>query len=340
MPAFNHRYRATIYRSLMRALFYASILLITPLCIATKLSASQPIMPPIRIVGSSTVFPFMALLAEHAAQSNSTDTVPIVEATGTGAGLRLLCSPSNNEYLIAAASRPISKAEKKLCQKNFQTDVYQYVLGLDGLVLIAPENLPTFSVSRQDLYKALAAYVPSLENPKKFVKNFYKNWCEINKDLPRLPIRVYGPPSNAGLFEALIHLVFSSQCTPKKNHQFCKDIRRDGTYVEMPENSTLMLEKLSQDPGAIGLASYRLFDQNRNRFQALAIEGIAPTPQTIRSKTYPLARELYIYTRHDQHKTKPLENFFQHLKKPSFTKNGGKFETLGLITKDADFTTL
>lgn len=46
----------------------------------------------IRIVGSSTVYPFTKAVAERFAQSNTSFAAPIVESTGTGAGMKLFCA--------------------------------------------------------------------------------------------------------------------------------------------------------------------------------------------------------------------------------------------------------
>ena len=45
----------------------------------------------IRVVGSSTVFPFSTAVAEQFGQKSGLKT-PVVESTGTGGGIKLFCS--------------------------------------------------------------------------------------------------------------------------------------------------------------------------------------------------------------------------------------------------------
>jgi phosphate transport system substrate-binding protein len=50
----------------------------------------------IRIVGSSTVYPFSTVVAEEFGRSTAFKT-PIVESTGTGGGLKLFCAGAGLE---------------------------------------------------------------------------------------------------------------------------------------------------------------------------------------------------------------------------------------------------
>ena len=51
----------------------------------------------IRIVGSSTVFPFSTAVAESYGAKTAFST-PVVESTGTGGGFRLFCSGVGTEH--------------------------------------------------------------------------------------------------------------------------------------------------------------------------------------------------------------------------------------------------
>src|ERR1700743_358224 len=68
---------------------------------------------PIRIVGSSTVYPFAASVAEHFGKTGDFRT-PVVEATGTGAGFKLFCGGSETTH-ITNASRAILPVERAQC---------------------------------------------------------------------------------------------------------------------------------------------------------------------------------------------------------------------------------
>lgn len=317
---------------------------------------------PLRIVGSSTVFPFMALAAEHAAASDATFPAPIVEATGTGAGIRIVSTAPDDEPVLATASRPLTASERcaYLSSHNHDTNggdgLEEVILGLDGLVIVTPASNLSFPISVATLHKALAAYIPSgsstaisskgTPTSPAFLPNPYKRWSDIDPTLPSSPILIYGPPGNAGLSEALQHLVFDPFCQgmPQSLRHKCHEVRRDGVYVEMPENSTLMLKKIEQDTTSVGLVSFRFYDQNRQVLQSLPVDGVLPTPNTIRKGTYPLTRKLFLYARRTDlapvnPKDSPGKNlvrravhrFMSSLTSEALTKPGGAFEELGLI---------
>lgn len=300
-------------------------------------SQKEQIGQPVRIFGSSTVFPFMALLTERL--YHDINFAPaIVESTGTGAGLKMLCTSSKKKVAsIATASRRITSAEKKRCEKDLNQKVSEYILGLDGLVLVVPKTSPSFSLTTRELRLALSAYIQKNTTDKAvtLVRNPYKLWSDINPQLPKISIKIYGPPRNSGLYEALSHLLFKSACKDLNNKEksLCQKVRSDGFYVEMPENSMLMIKKLEQDFGAIGIVSFRLFDQNRSTFKALSIENFFPCAKNIRSKSYPLVRNLYIYIKEEDKNNPYIRTFLNYLKQEEVIGPNGDFERLGLVTQ-------
>ena len=72
----------------------------------------------IRIVGSSTVFPFATAVAEQFGKTTSFKT-PVVESTGSGGGLKLFCAGLGVEHPdITNASRRIKQNEVERCAKT------------------------------------------------------------------------------------------------------------------------------------------------------------------------------------------------------------------------------
>ena len=73
----------------------------------------------IRAVGSSTVYPFTTAVAEQFARKNAGFKAPIVESTGTGAGMKLFCAGVGAQFPdIENASRRIKKSEVEDCAKQ------------------------------------------------------------------------------------------------------------------------------------------------------------------------------------------------------------------------------
>ena len=72
----------------------------------------------IRIVGSSTVYPFSTKVAESFGRSTQFKT-PVIESTGTGGGFKLFCAGVGVEHPdVSNASRAIKDSEAEMCKKN------------------------------------------------------------------------------------------------------------------------------------------------------------------------------------------------------------------------------
>src|SRR5215207_11651869 len=72
-----------------------------------------------RAVGSSTVYPFAKAVAERVARANSRLGAPIIESTGTGAGMKLFCAGVGERFPdVSNASRRMKASEAKQCAAN------------------------------------------------------------------------------------------------------------------------------------------------------------------------------------------------------------------------------
>ena len=72
----------------------------------------------IKIVGSSTVYPFATVVAERFGKTSGFKT-PVIESTGSGGGLKLFCAGLGTEHPdITNASRRIKMKEVKKCTEN------------------------------------------------------------------------------------------------------------------------------------------------------------------------------------------------------------------------------
>ena len=72
----------------------------------------------IKIVGSSTVYPYATVVAEKFGKGGKFKT-PVIESTGTGGGMKLVCAGVGTGHPdITNASRAINSNENALCEKN------------------------------------------------------------------------------------------------------------------------------------------------------------------------------------------------------------------------------
>lgn len=264
----------------------------------------EAVRSQIRIVGSSTVYPFATAVAEQFARaSNGVYLAPVTEQNGTGAGFKLFCAGVGGRTPdIANASRRIKPSELADCVANGVNRVIEIPIGIDGLALIEANGGPAIAIDQRGLYRALAA------NP--FGRpNTARTWADIDPSLPAIPIVVYGPPPTSGTRDAFAELILTKGCesdpamkalkdTDKARHQdLCTKVREDGVFVEAGENDNLMVQKVAANPGALGIMGYSFLEENLDRVRGLPLAGIAPTYDNIASFAYPGARPLYIYVK-------------------------------------------
>lgn len=237
----------------------------------------------IRIVGSSTVYPFTKAVAEDFMRANPGINVA-VESTGTGGGMKLFCAGLGGQTPdIEDASRQIKKSEYDICVRNGAKTIIEVPVGIDGLTVIEANNGPAMNLTQADIYKALAA------NPFGKGPNKAQTWKDVNPSLPAMKIRVLGPPPTSGTRDSLADLYLEKGCDTdaamqalKKNNedqhkQICTKIREDGAYVEAGENDNLMVQKVAADPGTLGILGFSYLDENADKVRAVKIAGVTPT---------------------------------------------------------------
>ena len=257
----------------------------------------------IRVVGSSTVYPFTTTVAEQFGKAGGGKT-PIVESTGTGGGLKLFCAGVGEATPdIANASRPMKKAEFEDCQKNGVKDIVEIKIGLDGLVLAIAKSAPDFSLTQEELFLALTKDIHD-ENMN-FIPNPNKNWQDIDPLLPATKIEVLGPPPTSGTRDAFLENIMekgakgfgglrdmkeSDEKNGTRNYEkVWKSLREDGAYLDAGENDNLIVQKLVANPNAVGI-SY--LEENRAKIKSVLVGGIEATYETVASGKYPASRSL------------------------------------------------
>ncbi|MDX2287749.1 MAG: PstS family phosphate ABC transporter substrate-binding protein [Hyphomicrobiaceae bacterium] len=261
----------------------------------------------IRIVGSSTVYPFTTAVAEQFGKSSGLKT-PIVESTGTGGGMKIFCEGVGVDKADATnASRRMKKGEFELCQKNGVTDIIELKVGIDGLTLAQSKEGPKIGLTRKQVFMALAEMVPDKDG--KLVANPYKNWSDIDASLPNIKIEVLGPPPTSGTRDSF-HELFMEKgaegfdslkalktADGKAFDKVWKSIRKDGAYVEAGENDNVIVQKLEGNKNAFGIFGYSFLEENTAKLKGVAIEGVEPAYDDISGGKYKGARPLFVYVK-------------------------------------------
>jgi phosphate transport system substrate-binding protein len=308
---------------------------------AKKSSSSAASGPQVWAAGSSTVFPFATRVAENVARTTG-QRAGKVESLGTGGGIKLFCGGQGNAFPdIATASRQMKKSEFEQCNANGVSQIIELKIGYDGLVVAHDITDPTFGMTLEDLYKGLAAELPSGSG---FAKNTAVNWSDVNPALPKSRIVVYGPPPTSGTRDSFIErgmeggaakLPAMAALKKSDEDQFKAKshmLRGDGAWIDAGENDNAVVQTLTKTPGALGAFGYSFLDNNRDKVKAVTLNGVEPTLATISDGSYPLARSLFIYVKKDRMAVTPgLKPYVDAFISDAAAGAGGYLQERGLV---------
>jgi phosphate transport system substrate-binding protein len=275
----------------------------------------------IRIVGSSTVFPFSTAVAEQFGRSTDFQT-PVVEATGSGGGLKLFCAGVGTEHPdMTNASRRMKEKEFKQCLENGVTDITEVIIGYDGIVVANAKGGPVFELTLGQIVTALAAQGP-----------LPLTWDEVDPSLPPLKIEVLGPPPSSGTRDAFEELVMHVGCEEAGIECEGISIREDGAFIEAGENDNLIVSKLEANPDALGVFGFSFLDQNSDVLQGSTVDGVDPSFDNIAEGDYPVSRSLYFYIKHAHVGVIPgIQEFANEFMSPDAAGEEGYLIDKGLI---------
>ena len=288
---------------MIRAAVIVALLALSSAC-HDQASGGAGARAQIKAVGSSTVYPFTTIAAEQYLANNPDARPPVIESTGTGAGMRLFCAGIGAAYPdIVNASRRMKRSEFEDCLRHGAKEILEVQIGIDGVAFAEAKNGPKMALTSADLYRALAATPGGKPNR-------YRTWRDVNPALPAIPIQIYGPPSTSGTRDALAELIMAQGCldTDPEARRLketdedgfkarCQRVREDGAYIDAGENDNLIVQKLTANPNAIGVFGYSYLEENGGSVVGVPIGGVAPTTETIVDGRYPGARPLYIYVK-------------------------------------------
>lgn len=239
----------------------------------------------IQVDGSSTVFPLSEAAAE--AFTNTTTGAPRVTVgeSGTGGGFRKFCA---GETQVQGASRPILAEEMAACARAGVAYV-EIPIAFDGLTVVVHPSNPVRGATIAELRRA---WEPAAERT-------ITNWRQINRQWPDLTLQLFGAGTASGTFDYFTEAVVGT----------AKASRTDYTPTE---DDNVTVQGVIGNPGAMGYFGYAYFDQNRTRVHALAIDGVAPSAETIANGSYPLSRPLFIYVNAEALRRPQVQRFIQY----------------------------
>lgn len=261
-----------------------SILALTTSCTGQPKLSAQAGQQPIKIDGSSTVFPITATIAQEF-QKTKTNAVPVqVAFSGTSGGFQKFCA---GETDISNASRPILNKEIEACRKAGVRYI-ELPIAFDALtVVVHPQNNWANDITVAELKKI---WEPPAQGK-------ITNWQQVRTSWPNKPLNLYGPGKDSGTFDYFTEAVVGQRDASRNDYTASED-------------DEVLVQGVSQDPNALGYFGYAYYEENQDKLKALAVnkgEGsVLPSRQTVEKAQYqPLSRPLFIYVNAKSAQNKP-----------------------------------
>ena len=261
----------------------------------------------IRVVGSSTVYPFTTAVAAQFGKAGAGKN-PGVGSAGTGGGFKLFCAGVGVGHPdVTNASRRIKKSEFDDCAKNGVSGIIGIKVGFDGITIAQSKAGAPLKRTMGQVFMALADQVPGADG--KLVANPNKTWSDVDKALPNVKIEVLGPPPTSGTRDAFHELFMEvgadeiaalkdlKKADRKAFDRLWKSIRRDGAYVEAGENDNVIVAKLEANKNAFGIFGYSFLEENTSKLRGVPVEGVEPTFEAIADGKYRGSRPLFVYVK-------------------------------------------
>jgi len=241
-------------------------------------SGGEPVSGEVRIEGSSTVQPITQAAAELFREENP-DARISVGGAGTSDGFEAFCKGDTE---ISDASRPIDVAEEvPVCEEN-GVEFIEIPVAFDGIsVVVNSQNDWATDVTSEELK---TMWEPRAEGQ-------ITQWNQVRSEWPDRELSLYGPGTESGTYEFFNEVIVGNEEEANRSD------------YEASEDDNVLVQGVSGDENALGYFGYSYYENNRNSLKALAVDGVEPTADSIRSGEYLLSRPLFIYV-----STKALKN--------------------------------
>lgn len=233
----------------------------------------------IRVDGSSTVAPLMAVAAKYFEQATrsaigSGNAKAVVGISGTGGGFQKFCA---GETDVQNASRSIRSSEESACS-SAGVEYLELPIANDGLAIVVNKE--------NDWAKCL-----TMDEVEKIWErdSAVTNWSQIREGFPDVPIALFGAGTDSGTFESFAEFAVGGS----------DNIRRQG--VQTSEDDNVTIRGVTGSRGGMGYLGLSYVEENAGSFTAVSLDAgngcIEPTSATVQDASYPMSRPLFIYAK-------------------------------------------
>lgn len=255
------------------ATFLLGAVLFCSAVMPSTVATAQPISP-IKIDGSSTVFPISEAVAEEFQKSTRGAVRVTVGISGTGGGFKKFC---RGETDVQDASRPISADEMEECRKH-GVQYFELPIAFDAMTLVvSPKNTWLQSITLPELKRM---WEPSAQGT-------ITTWRQVNPAWPDEPLKLFGAGSDSGTFDYFTEAIVGKAKSSR------------GDYTASEDDNTLV-QGISTNKAALGYIPYAYYPPNKQKLKVIGVDAgkgpVLPSRETVESGAYrPLSRPLFIY---------------------------------------------
>lgn len=239
---------------------------------------------PVKIDGSSTVFPISERMASEFKLVNPDATISL-KVSGSGGGFEKFCA---GETDISNASRPIKQKEIDVCTEA-GIDFIELPVAFDGITVV--RNSDNSWAQCLSIEQLNAIWAPEAEGR-------VLSWNQVDPSFPDEPLKLYGPGHESGTFDYFTEAVNGEEGAER------------GDYLAS-EDDTVIVKGVQAESGALAYFGYAYYEANANTLKSVAIENadgtcITPSRSVIAGGDYnPLSRPLFIYVKVDSYQNNP-----------------------------------
>jgi phosphate transport system substrate-binding protein len=196
--------------------------------------------------------------------------------------------------MVVAASRspvPIDVAEEvPVCEEN-GVEYIEIPVAYDGISVVVNKqgNDWATDITSEELKKI---WELSAEGE-------ITRWSQVRSEWPDDELSLYSPGTESGTYEFFNETIVGNG----------EEVSRQSD-VEMSEDDNVLVQGVSGDKYALGYFGYSYYENNLDTLRALAVDGVKPTEDSIRSGEYLLSRPLFIYVSIDALKNNKAVELF------------------------------
>lgn len=315
--------------------------------LATAGAWGQAVPEHFTVAGGFNPIPLLIKAGEEFVGKMPQYKPPQILWNDTTVGFELFCAGSGVDTpSINSGTRQMTPAERERCRKNGVNDIIQFKLGHNALAVARSGDNPLAHLTRKELLLAVAKEVPDPRDKTKLIPNPYRNWKDINPELPNLKIRVLGPKPEVGLFQTFATGILMAGCQQveelqalkakdaKRFEEICKSTRGDGAYGEYAKTPEA-IEALKNDVGSIGVVSLTI--SAKEGLKNVSLGNLEPNPVAISRDMYDLAFPMLVSVKKSHVGVVPgLKEYLAELTSEAAMNNTGYFYKMGVIPLPRD----